>query len=113
VTCESCHTLRIAGSTYRRGRVLVAVEAVGKVNQTALNPFRRQVLVTDDAGVTELSAWIDGDDDQGVISVGADLLAGISADAADHDRPMLFKIKVQAQAEQAVRGTWAIRQAGS
>jgi hypothetical protein len=113
VTCESCRTLRITGWAYRRGRVLVAVEAVGQVNQTALNPFRRRVLVTDDAGVSELSAWIDGDDDHGVISIGADLLAGISADAVDHDRPMPFKIKVQAQAEHAVRGSWAIRQAGS
>src|SRR5215218_1635635 len=113
VTCESCRTLRITGWAYRRGRVLVAVEAVGQVNQTALNPFRRRVLVTDDAGVSELSAWIDGDDDHGVISIGADLLADISADAVDHDRPMPFKIKVQAQAEHAVRGSWAIRQAGS
>jgi hypothetical protein len=113
VTCESCRTLRITGSAYRRGRVLVAVEAVGKVNQSALNPFRRQVLVTDDAGVSELSAWIDGHDDQAVISIGVDLLGGIWADTPDDGRPMPFKIRVQAQAEQAVRGSWAIRQAGS
>jgi hypothetical protein len=113
VTCESCRTLRLTGSAYRRGRVLVAVEAVGKVNQTALNPFRRQVLVTDEPGVSELSAWIDGDDDQAVISIGVDLLGGIWPDTPDDGRPMPFKIKVQAQAEQAVRGSWAIRQAGS
>jgi hypothetical protein len=113
VTCESCHTLRITGSAYRRGRVLVAVEAVGEVNRTALNPFRRQVLVTDDAGVSELAAWIDGDGDQGVISIGVDVLGGIWADTPDDGRPMPFRIRVQAQAEQAVRGSWAIRQAGS
>ena len=113
VACESCQTLRITGSAYRRGRVLVAVEAVGTVGQTALNPFRRQVLVTDDAGISELSAWIDGHDDQGVISIGIDLLGGIWADEPDDGRPMPFKIKVQAQAEQTVRGSWAIRQAGS
>jgi hypothetical protein len=112
VTCESCQTLRITGSAYRRGRVLVAVEAVGKVNQTALNPLRRRVVVTDDAGVSELSAWIDGQGDQGVISIGVDLLAGIWADAPDEGRPMPFKIVVRALAEQAVRGSWAIRQAG-
>jgi hypothetical protein len=112
VTCESCNTLRITGSAYRRGRVLVAVEAVGRVNQTALNPFRRQVLVTDDAGVSELSAWIDGHDGQGVISIGVDVLGGIWADPPDDGRPMPFKIRVQARAEQAVRGSWAIRRAG-
>ena len=112
VTCESCQTLRVTGSAYRRGRVLVAVEAVGKVNQTALNPFRRRVLVTDDAGVSELSAWIDGQGDQGVISIGVDVLGGIWADAPDDGRPMPFKIVVRAQAEQAVSGSWTIRQAG-
>jgi hypothetical protein len=113
VACEECHTLRVTGSAYRRGRVLVAVEAVGEVSQSALNPFRRRVQVTDDRGVSELSAWIDGHGDSAVISVGADLLGAVWAGAPGAGQPMPFRITVRAQAEQMVRGSWAIRQAGS
>jgi hypothetical protein len=112
VACDRCRTLRVTGSAYRRGRVVVAVEAVGPVALTALNPSRRRVLVTDDAGLSELPAWIDGSGDTAAISVNADVLAAVRS-VGDHDRkPMAFNLTVQALAEQVVRGSWAIRQAG-
>ena len=52
--------MRIVGSAYRRSRVLIAIEALDRVELTALNPSRRRVLVTDENGFTELPAWIDG-----------------------------------------------------
>ena len=113
VTCQDCRSVRLTGSGYRRGRILLALEAVGPVERTALSPSRRQVTVTDDAGVSELGAWIDGADRTAVISAMVDQLAvGGAASAADRD-PMAFAVEVQAQAEQAVRGRWAIRQPGS
>jgi hypothetical protein len=113
VTCQACRTIRVGGSAYRRGRVVVAVEATGPVGETALNPSRRRVVVTDDAGVSELSGWVDGSGGTGVISVGADLLAALRPDPADDRRPMGFTISLQAAAERVVRGSWSIRQAGS
>ena len=111
VACDACRTVRVAGSAYRRGRVVVALEARGRAGQTALNPSRRRVLVTDDAGLSELPAWIDGSGDTAVVSVGAALLAAFRA--GGDDRPMAFTITVQALAEHVVRGPWTIRQAGS
>jgi hypothetical protein len=113
VTCQTCRTIRIDGSAYRHGRVMVAVEATGPVGQSALNPSRRRVLVTDEAGQSELSGWVDGSGGTGVISVGADLLAAFGPDPANDQRPMVFTVSLQAAAEQVVRGSWSIRQAGS
>jgi hypothetical protein len=112
MACQDCRTLRVVGSTYRRGRVLIAVEALGRPEQTALNPSRRRVLVTGDGGVAELTAWIDGTGGSAVISVGADVLAASRLGEPRDAEPMPFEVRVQAQAEQAVPGRWTIRQAG-
>ena len=111
VTCEDCATMRIVGSNYRRGRVLIAVEALDRVELTALNPSRRRVLVTDDSGFSELPAWIDGAGGTAVVSIAAELLAGAWPDDGDGD-PMDFYVLVEALTEQPVRGRWTIRQAG-
>ena len=113
VTCDHCRTIQVTGSAYRRGRVVVAVEAVGPVERTALNPSRRRVVVTADAGTGELPAWIDGAGGSAAIVVGADLLAAGRPGQVDLGRPMKFSLSVQALAERVVRGGWAIRQAGS
>jgi len=113
LACQDCRTLRVVGSTYRRGRVLIAVEALGRPEQTALNPSRRRVVVTGDGGVAELTAWIDGTGGSAVISVGADVLAASRLGDPRDAEPMPFQVRVQAQAEQAIRGRWTIRQAGS
>jgi hypothetical protein len=101
----------VAGSAYRRGRVLIAVEALGQVEQTALNPSRRRVLVTDGGGLSELPAWIDGSGGSAVISVAADLLAAARYGDPDDDDPMAFSVVIQAQAEEVVRGSWTISSA--
>jgi hypothetical protein len=111
--CQDCHTLRVVGSAYRRGRMLIAVEALGRVEQTALNLSERRVVATGEGAAAELSAWIDGTGGSAVISVGADTLAASRVGDPDHDRPMGFEVRVQAQAEQAIRGGWTMRQAGS
>ena len=112
VACEECATMRIVGSTYRRGRVLIAVEALERVELTALNPSRRRVLVTDDNGFSELPAWIDGSGGAAVISVSAEMLAAAwPGDPRDGD-PMDFNVLVEALTEEPVRGGWTIRQAG-
>jgi hypothetical protein len=111
VACDHCRTIQVAGYAYRRGRVVVAVEAVGPAERTALNPSRRRVTVT--AGTGELPAWIDGAGGSAAIVVGADLLAAFRPDQVDLGRPMGFSLGVQALAERVVRGGWAIRQAGS
>src|SRR5512133_45080 len=113
VACQACHTLRVAGYDYRRGRVLIAVEALDRVERTALNPSRRRVVVTGGGGGAELTAWIDGTGGSAVISVGADVLAATRLGDPDDGRPMPFEVRVQAQAEQAIRGAWTIRQARS
>jgi hypothetical protein len=113
VACDHCRTVRVTGSSYRRGRVVVAIEAVGPVELTALNASRRRVVVTDDAGRSELPGWIDGSGDTAAITVGAGVLAAVRTDSADDRQPMAFTLSVQALAEQVVRGSWAIRQAGS
>ena len=110
VACERCDTVRVVGSAYRRGRVLVTLEALDRVEQTTLNPSRRRVLVSGEAGISDLPAWIDGSGGTAVISMAADTLA--SSRFGDGDEPMLFQIIVRAQSEQAVRGTWTLRQAG-
>jgi hypothetical protein len=113
VTCQDCHTVRLAGSAYRRGRIMVLVEALGQLERTALNPSRRRVIVTDSDGISEVSAWIDGSDRAAVVSVGAGELAASRIDDAGDDAPITFEMVIQAQAEQAVRGSWPIRQPGS
>ena len=110
VRCPDCRTIRVTGTAYRRGRVVIAVEAVGRVAASVLSPVRRRVLVTDKDGITELPGWIDADGDSGVISFGADLLEVIGLRA--RDEPMRFRLVVLAQAEQGVRGTWTVREAG-
>jgi Heavy metal binding domain len=110
VACEDCPTLRVVGSAYRRGRILVTVEAVGRVERTTLNPSRRRVVVSGEGGVSDLPAWMDGAGGTAVISIAADELA-ISR-FGDGDEPMPFGVIIRAQAEQVVRGTWVIRQAG-
>jgi hypothetical protein len=111
VACQACATVRITGSAYRRGRVTIAVEARGRVEQTALNPSRRRVVVSDQGGLFELQAWIDGTGRSAVISVAADLLAEASSGDPDADEPMSFHVGIQAVAEQVVRGTWTITSA--
>jgi hypothetical protein len=111
VACQDCATVRITGSAYRRGRVTIAVEALGRAEQTALNPSRRRVVVSDQGGLFELQAWIDGTGRSAVISVAADLLAEASSGDPEVDAPMSFHVAIQAQAEQVVRGTWTITSA--
>lgn len=111
VACEDCTSVRVAGWAYRRGRVLIAVEALGEVEETALNPSRRRVLVTDGGGLSELPAWIDGSGGSAVISVAADLLAAARYGDPDDDDPMAFSVVIQAQAEEVVRGSWTITSA--
>ena len=110
VTCPDCHTIRVTGSAYRRGRVVIAVEAVGPVASSVLSPIRRRVQVTDRDGTTELPGWIDADGDSGVIAFGADLLEVFGPRAPDET--MAFRVVVLAQAEHAIGGTWTIREAG-
>jgi hypothetical protein len=111
VTCEDCTGVRVAGSAYRHGRMMIAVEALDRVERTALNASRRRVVATDDVGLSELPAWIDGSGRTAVISVPADLLAAARyGDPAD-DVPMAFQVLIQAQAEETVRGSWTITSA--
>jgi hypothetical protein len=111
VACQDCTSVRLAGSAYRRGRVMIAVQALGRAEQTALNPSRRRVLVTDDGGLSELPAWIDGSGGSALITVAADMLAAVRyGDPAD-DEPMAFNVVIQAQAEELVNGTWTITSA--
>ena len=111
MACDDCTGVRVAGSAYRRGRVTIAVEALDQVEQTAINPSRRRVLVTDDGGLSELPAWIDGSGGSAVISVAADLLASVRYGDPDDEEPMAFNVVIQAQAEEVVRGAWAITSA--
>ena len=104
--------MRIVGSAYRRSRVLIAVEALDRVELTALNPSRRRVLVTDENGFTELPAWIDGSGGAAVISIAGELLAAAWPDSARDGDPMDFNVLIEALTEQPVRGSWTIRQAG-
>jgi hypothetical protein len=69
------------------------------------------VLVTDDGGLSELPAWIDGSGGSAVITVPADMLAAVRFGDPSNDEPMAFKIVIQAQAEEVVRGTWTITSA--
>ena len=112
VRCEDCDTIQITGEAYRRGRVLIALEAVGPVEQSALNAGHRRVVVTDEARTSELPAWIDGSEGTAVVSIAAGLLATILPDDPDDTAPMTFDVFVQSLAEQVVRGGWSIRQAG-
>src|SRR5829696_2162738 len=107
VVCEDCSSVRLAGRAYRHGRVTIAVQAVGRVEQTAINPSRRRVLVTGDGGLSELPAWIDGSGGSAVITIAADMLAAVR----DRDEPMAFNVVIQAQAEELVRGSWTITSA--
>ena len=107
VACQDCTTLRVVGSAYRRGRVLITVEALDRVEQTTLNPSRRRVLVNGEGGISDLPAWMDGSGGTAVISIAADILA---ISRFGDDEPIHFEVIVRAQAEQAVRGTWTLRQ---
>jgi hypothetical protein len=111
LACDDCVTVRVTGTAYRRGRILIALEALGRVEQTALNPGGRRVFVTDDAGVSELPAWIDGTGRTAVISIAAGLLAAVWPGDPGADEPMAFSVRVEAQAEEVVRGSWTIGQA--
>jgi hypothetical protein len=111
VACEDCTGIRVTGSDYRHGRVTIAVEALDRVEQTALNASRRRVLVTDDAGLSELPAWIDGSGGSAVVTVAADLLAAARFGDPSDDDPMVFDVVIQAQAEEVVRGSWTITSA--
>jgi hypothetical protein len=113
VTCRDCRTIRVVGSSYHRGRVTIAVEAVGPVERTAVNPSSRRVVVTGGGSVVELAGWVDGTGGTAAISVAADQLAQTVLGDPDAGRPMPFEVRLQAQAEQTVRGGWTIRQAGS
>ena len=110
VACEDCTTLRVIGSAYRRGRVLVTVEALDQVEETTLNPSRRRVLVNGEGGFSEVPVWMDGSGGTAVISIAADILA--ASRFGDGDEPMPFEVIVRAQSERVVRGTWALGQAG-
>jgi hypothetical protein len=112
VTCVDCATMRIVGSAYRRSRVLIAVEALDRVELTALNPSRRRVQVTDENGYSELPAWIDGSGGAAVISIAGELLAAAWPVSARDGDPMDFNLLIEAVTEQPVRGSWTIRQAG-
>ena len=111
VACTDCRTIRVTGTAYRRGRVIIAVEAVGPPATSALNPSRRRVVVTPEDRASELPGWIDADGPTGVISFGADLLTVIG-EPGPADEPMAFRVAVAALAEQTIRGTWTIREAG-
>jgi hypothetical protein len=111
LACQDCRTVRVAGSAYRRGLIMVVLQAVGRLERSVLNPSRRRVIVTDEAGISELSAWIDGSDGTAVISVGADQLAAVGSDAPGGDR-LSFEVVVRAQAEETVQGAWTIGQPG-
>jgi hypothetical protein len=111
VACQDCRSLRLTGSSYHRGRIQLALEAVGPVENSALHPSRRRVTVTDEPGLQELPAWIDGSDRTAVVSALSVLLPfGGAGDGGD---PMRFQVELEGQAEQAVRGRWVIRQPGS
>jgi hypothetical protein len=111
VACTDCRTIRVTGTAYRRGRVTIAVEAVGPPATSALNPSRRRVVVTPEDRASELPGWIDADGPTGIISFGADLLTVIG-EPGPADEPMAFRVAVAALAEETIRGTWTIRQAG-
>ena len=111
VTCADCPTIRVTGTAYRRGKVVIAVEAVGRAASSVLSPVRRRVIVTDEDGISELPGWIDASGDSGIISFGADQLALVGGPAPDNE-PMVFQVSVMALAEQAVHGSWTIREAG-
>jgi hypothetical protein len=109
--CQECATVRVTGTAYRRGRVLVALEALDKVERTALNPNWQRVVVTDDNGYAELPAWIDGSGGTAVISMAAVLLADVWPQGADDGDPMGFGIQLESRAEEVVRGSWTMGQA--
>src|SRR5215212_15588 len=111
VACTDCRTIRVTGTAYRRGRVIIAVEAVGPPATSVLNPSRRRVVVTPEDRASELPGWIDADGPTGVISFGADLLT-VVGEPGPADRPMALRVAVAALAEQTIRGTWTIREAG-
>jgi hypothetical protein len=110
-TCPDCRTIRVTGTAYHRGRVVIAVEAVGPAASSVLSTSRRRVVVTGENGGSELPGWIDADGPSGVISFGADLLS-IVGEPGLANEPIAVRVVVQALAEQAIRGTWAVRETG-
>jgi hypothetical protein len=112
VVCEDCRTVRPAGTAYRGGLIVVLLEAVGPPQRSAINPSRRQVVVTGDAGLPELGAWIQGEGDLAAVTVRADELAASAMRGAPGPDRMHFQVEVSALAEQALRGRWVIGQPG-
>jgi hypothetical protein len=111
MACQDCATIRVTGTAYRHGRVLVALEALDRVERTALNPNWQRVVVTDDNGIAELPAWIDGTGGTAVVSMAAVLLADVWPEGSDDGDPMVFGIQLESRAEEVVRGTWTINEA--
>ena len=69
------------------------------------------MLVTDDGGLSELPAWIDGSGGSAVITIAADMLAAVRYSEPASEQPMAFNVVISAQAEELVRGTWTITSA--
>jgi hypothetical protein len=113
VTCPDCRTVRVAGTAYRRGWIVVLLEAVGPPERSAVNPPRRRVVATGEAAGAELPAWIDGSGATAVVAIQASGLAeGYPSPGPDVDRAS-FQAEVGAWAEQAVRGRWTISRPGT
>jgi hypothetical protein len=126
VRCYDCRTIRVAGTAYRRGQVLLLLEPIGRVERSALNASRRRVIVFGTKAEMELTAWIDGADDEAgtgdagagagaggaVVAFDALNLASGSTDAVTGKGRMAFEVEVAAEAEQPLRGRWDIAQPG-
>ena len=112
VRCLGCRTARVAATAYRHGLIMVLLEAVGPPERSAVNPSRRQVVVTGEGGVAELEAWIDGTGATAALAINAAELAVIGPSDRGGSDQMQFQVVVEARAEQAIHGRWAIRQPG-
>jgi hypothetical protein len=117
--CDDCRTIRVAGTAYRGGQVLLLLEPTGPLARSALNPSRRRVVVFSTGGEVELSSWTDGADGQpgtgdaaAVVAFSALDLAGGSTDPVSGKGRMAFEVEVAAEAEQLLRGRWDIAQPG-
>jgi hypothetical protein len=113
VRCPGCRTARVAATAYRHGLIMVLLEAIGPPERSAVNPSRRRVVVTGEGGIAELQAWIDGTGETAALAINAaELAASGPSDRSGSDQ-MRFEVAVEARAEQAIRGRWAIRQPGA
>jgi hypothetical protein len=113
VRCVGCHTVRVAATAYRHGRVLLLLQPVGPPERSAVNDTGRQLLVTPaEVAGGELTAWVGGDSGGGVVvTFSGHELIGVAGDAAG-DRPVGFEVHLEALAERAVRGPWVIAEPG-